>query len=699
MVITFYSFKGGVGRSMALANIARWLQLNGLDVVIVDWDLEAPGIESFFGGEAAARADDCLGLVDLLAQYRQLHPNLPFGPGGGTLTPQEHRAADLAVLREHLPPIDHALIELSAEGGGHLRLLSAGWRAGDRFPAYANTVQSFDWGAFYAGFHGHAYFDWMRESLVRPGLADVVLVDSRTGVTEMGGVCTRQMADLVVVLAAPNRQNLEGAVRMAHSFRRPEVMAERDERRLDLVMVPSRIDVASTDVKIAFERDFGQQTRTFLPSEFERLKRDFWDLRIPYVAKYAFMEQLAIGEPDGDPDLQAAYRLIAAHLAWLAPAGSRLRSQLRPELDRVFGSSETRILVAPGRMFERAVQSLAEADREKARRILLRMVNLVRVQGESMPRLTPVRVPLDWFDAEHEQVLSRLVELGVLRVTVDATPAAGPAHDEILATPLYLRWVAEDAEFLFWRQELSTYLAGWEADGRERSGLLSGSRLRQAERWLNQRPAADWRLEERAFIQASRDDARSADAAPVAAAPASADPDGCLYVSYRRHDAAREAQHLAALLQQEFGPQRVFVDFEGIRPGVEWQTEISRRLDAASMMLVIIGPTWQRATSSSRDSIDLVELEIAQGLASGMPVLPVLVRGARMPAPDDLPPTLQPLTRRQALEWNLAGPDDPAPRLVGAVRSLLEHSRATRAAEASATPRALWDRLRGIFRS
>ena len=48
MIVTFYSFKGGVGRSMALANIARWFQLCGLNVVAVDWDLEAPGLETFF---------------------------------------------------------------------------------------------------------------------------------------------------------------------------------------------------------------------------------------------------------------------------------------------------------------------------------------------------------------------------------------------------------------------------------------------------------------------------------------------------------------------------------------------------------------------------------------------------------------------------------------------------------------------------
>jgi hypothetical protein len=47
-IVTFYSYKGGVGRSMALANIAILLARRGLSVLAVDWDLEAPGLENYF---------------------------------------------------------------------------------------------------------------------------------------------------------------------------------------------------------------------------------------------------------------------------------------------------------------------------------------------------------------------------------------------------------------------------------------------------------------------------------------------------------------------------------------------------------------------------------------------------------------------------------------------------------------------------
>lgn len=60
VIYTFYSFKGGVGRSMALANVAALLAKWGYSVLVVDWDVEAPGIERFF-------ARDNPGLQDLRA--------------------------------------------------------------------------------------------------------------------------------------------------------------------------------------------------------------------------------------------------------------------------------------------------------------------------------------------------------------------------------------------------------------------------------------------------------------------------------------------------------------------------------------------------------------------------------------------------------------------------------------------------------
>jgi hypothetical protein len=46
-IITFYSYKGGTGPSMAVSNVAWILASNGYDVLLIDWDLEAPGLHRY----------------------------------------------------------------------------------------------------------------------------------------------------------------------------------------------------------------------------------------------------------------------------------------------------------------------------------------------------------------------------------------------------------------------------------------------------------------------------------------------------------------------------------------------------------------------------------------------------------------------------------------------------------------------------
>src|SRR5215216_7662167 len=65
-IITFYSYKGGVGRTMALANIAVLLARQGLRVLAVDWDLEAPGLDRYFTGELLPRPSPNGGLLELI---------------------------------------------------------------------------------------------------------------------------------------------------------------------------------------------------------------------------------------------------------------------------------------------------------------------------------------------------------------------------------------------------------------------------------------------------------------------------------------------------------------------------------------------------------------------------------------------------------------------------------------------------------
>jgi hypothetical protein len=351
MIVTFYSYKGGVGRSMALANVARWLQTQRLRVVVVDWDLEAPGLETFFGDNASEKEalKEKIGLVELLTAYKELFSGLPAIPADIVDQSKEvsQDARDrlermVELLNEVLPPLSHVLVPIKASSGddqtsGTLFLLPAGSRLAGRFRRYAESVQGFDWSEFYAKFEGEAYFEWMRRQLT--AAADIVLIDSRTGVAEMSGVCTRQLADVVVCFCAPNDQNLDGVERMAQSFsHRQDLLEARGRSRpIQLIMTPARVDISDGRPIDIFEDRFEQKLKQFAPPLFAQLGIFFHKLRIPYIKEYAYSERLAIGDPNGVKSLQEAYIMLAAHIAALAPGDSAVRRQCRQTLQRTFG--------------------------------------------------------------------------------------------------------------------------------------------------------------------------------------------------------------------------------------------------------------------------------------------------------------------------------------------------------------------------
>ena len=74
LVVTFYSYKGGVGRSFLLANAAVWLARVGFRVLCIDWDLEAPGLFHYFNERGLLARGPRTGLVDLLASLERRHP-------------------------------------------------------------------------------------------------------------------------------------------------------------------------------------------------------------------------------------------------------------------------------------------------------------------------------------------------------------------------------------------------------------------------------------------------------------------------------------------------------------------------------------------------------------------------------------------------------------------------------------------------
>ena len=83
-ITTFYSFKGGVGRTMALANVAFLAAMNGKRVLAMDWDLEAPGLSYYFRSllpsQDARNLKDSPGILNILWNWRNLQTQISIDP-------------------------------------------------------------------------------------------------------------------------------------------------------------------------------------------------------------------------------------------------------------------------------------------------------------------------------------------------------------------------------------------------------------------------------------------------------------------------------------------------------------------------------------------------------------------------------------------------------------------------------------------
>ena len=210
--VAFYSYKGGVGRSMLLANAARYLARCGKGVVALDFDFEAPGLHYKFGG-----GSDHVGLVGGAVPYL-------------VATAQGSTSA---------PPFEEHMISVPApqETGGWIRLMPAGpaphksyWVAlkelGDRLkltdPSGRGIMALLDLQARIA-------------DELRP---DYLLIDARTGVTEFGGVATTVLADTVVCMFVPNQESLDGTVAVVEALKAAPRLA--GQRPIRVVPVLSR---------------------------------------------------------------------------------------------------------------------------------------------------------------------------------------------------------------------------------------------------------------------------------------------------------------------------------------------------------------------------------------------------------------------------------------------------------------------------
>jgi TIR domain len=155
---------------------------------------------------------------------------------------------------------------------------------------------------------------------------------------------------------------------------------------------------------------------------------------------------------------------------------------------------------------------------------------------------------------------------------------------------------------------------------------------------------------------------------------------GGVFISHRREDSGGFAGRIYDRLTSRLGRENVFFDVDTIPPGRDFVDILSERVGKCDALLAVIGKHWILSADSENrrrldDPQDFVRIEIEAALSRNVPVIPVLVDGATMPHPNDLPDSLTKLIRRQAVEVSHARFESDAERLTEALSQIEEEIR------------------------
>src|SRR6267143_2941696 len=203
-IVTFYSFKGGVGRTQALVNVGVELAQRGRRVLLVDLDLEAPGIDTY---PLPKPKEPAPGIVEFVTEY---------------------------LVSGEAPDATRHIYEYRNVGqqGGRLWVMPSG-RQDD---TYARRLSEIDWRTLYSERGGFLLFEDLKLQWEHALAPDYVLIDSRTGHSDVSGICTRQLPDSVVILFFPTDQNLRGLPMVVD-----DVRSEKREKPISLLFVMSNV--------------------------------------------------------------------------------------------------------------------------------------------------------------------------------------------------------------------------------------------------------------------------------------------------------------------------------------------------------------------------------------------------------------------------------------------------------------------------
>lgn len=271
--VSFYSYKGGVGRSTVLANLACRQAMQGRKVLIIDLDLEGPGQHSsgLFKGNPIHDSAIKGGFVDLCEEWRQHRAQTPDKVYEWDLRDYMLRST----LLDTLPEAEDALPDT---GKGEIFLMPAGKQLDKD---YTQKLNGLHWRNFFSssGSQGYQLFSTLKLYCEIEEF-DHVLIDSRTGLSDPYYMATSWLSDTVVCFSLLNRQSIEGCRYAMEFLQTKDFQNKYGKKRVlpVLTMIPPTKD-----------SEVNERIKAVLAEEWPEIEKDF-------VTKFRYDEALAIEE-------------------------------------------------------------------------------------------------------------------------------------------------------------------------------------------------------------------------------------------------------------------------------------------------------------------------------------------------------------------------------------------------------------------
>ncbi len=232
-IISFFSFKGGVGRTTTLVATALTLARNGHRVAIVDLDLEAPGLATIFSPDNPNN----FGVIDYLLEKKIQRNDWK--------------------LSNHLISINDQ--KLLGDDGETLKLLPAGTVDQD----YLEKLARLDFQNLVDGELRSTMQDMLKEleSAAKP--LDFILMDARAGFHDIGGLAITNLSHAAVIFGTQSGQSWAGLTHVIRHLGSPGV-----DKRLPLILVHSMAPALTIQDREKELTEFREQAYTIFQENY-----------------------------------------------------------------------------------------------------------------------------------------------------------------------------------------------------------------------------------------------------------------------------------------------------------------------------------------------------------------------------------------------------------------------------------------------